>query len=150
MYPIVLAIHNVVRWLVLLFGIVAVVRAFLGWRSGRDWQDVDRKWGVFYTSAIDTQFLLGIILYIFLSPIVKTAFQNFGAAMSVPDLRFFALEHIFYMVLGLVFAHLGTVLPKRVADSQTKYKRTLLLLGFSLLLVLIGMPWGRPLFPGLG
>ncbi len=150
MYSIILAIHNIVRWLVLLFGIVAVVRAFIGWRSGRSWEDVDRKWGVFYTSAIDTQFLLGIILYIFLSPIVKTAFQNFGAAMSVPDLRFFALEHVFYMVLAIVFAHLGTALPKKVEDSQKKYQRTLLLLGISMLLVLIGMPWGRPLFPGLG
>jgi len=150
MYQFVLAVHNIVRWLVVIFGIVAVVRAFIGWRSGRDWQDADRKWGIFYTSTIDTQLLLGLVLYIFLSPIVRTAFQNFGAAMSVPDLRFFAIEHIFYMLVAIVFAHLGTALPKKVEDSQSKHKRALILLGISLLIVLIGMPWGRPLFPGLG
>ena len=150
MYQFVLAIHNIVRWLVVIFGIVVVVRAFTGWRSDRDWQDADRKWGVIYTSTIDTQLLLGLILYIFLSPIVRTAFQNFGAAMGVPDLRFFALEHIFYMLVAIVFAHLGTALPKKVEDSKAKHKRALILLGISLLIVLIGMPWGRPLFPGLG
>lgn len=148
-YPIVLAVHNVVRWVVLLLGVWAVWRSIAGLLGNKAWSDSDRKVGVFFASAIDTQLLLGLILYIFLSPFTRQAFSDFGAAMGNPGLRFFALEHAFYMLLAVVFAHLGTILPKRAAESKTKFQRSALWLGLAVVVVFLGMPWTRPLFPGL-
>ncbi len=82
------------------------------------------------------------------SPITKGAFNDFGAAMGIKDIRFFAIEHVFYMVLALVFVHLGSALPKKVDVDQSKFKRAALWFGLALLIVLAGIPWGRPLFPG--
>jgi hypothetical protein len=148
-YPIVLAVHNVIRWVVILLGVMAVFRSVSGIVGSKEWSDTDRKIGVFFASAIDTQLLLGLILYIFLSPITRAAFNDFGAAMGNPGLRFFALEHAFYMILAVVFAHLGTILPKRAADSKAKFQRSALWLGLAVVVVLLGIPWMRPLFPGL-
>lgn len=148
-YPVVLAIHNVVRWVVILLGVFAVFRSLFGLMGNKAWSDTERKAGVFFASAIDTQLLLGLILYIFLSPITRSAFNDFGAAMGNPGLRFYAVEHAFLMVLAVVFAHLGTILPKRAADSKAKFQRSALWLGLALVVVLLGMPWMRPLFPGL-
>jgi hypothetical protein len=141
--------HNIVRWVALILAILATVSAFLGWFGKRQWSERDRKIGSFFAIAMDIQLLLGLVLYFVYSPITRTALADFGAAMGVKDLRFFAIEHAFYMILALVFAHLGSILSRRAPDSKAKYQRAAIFFGLSLLLILLGIPWTRPLFPGL-
>lgn len=148
MYATVLAIHNILRWVVLIAGILAVGRALLGWFGKNPWSELDRRLGVIFTSSLDTQLLLGLLLYIFLSPITRGAFRDFGAAMAIPNMRFFAIEHIFYMLLAVVFGHLGSVFAKR-AEEDKRHQRVAIWFGLSLIVILVGMPWMRPLFPGL-
>ncbi len=150
MYPIVLTIHNVVRWVALILGIVAAVRAALGWFGRREWTELDRKFGLYFTISMDLQLLLGLLLYIFLSPITTSALREIGSAMGNPGMRFFALEHPFYMIFAVVFAHLGSALPKRVDDPVAKHRRATIWFTLAVLLIILGMPWMRPLFPGLG
>jgi hypothetical protein len=149
MYPIVLAIHNVVRWVVLIAGALVVFRAVMGVVNRGAWSGTDRLAGMIYTSSIDLQFLLGLILYIFLSPITHSAFQSFGAAMGNPSLRFFALVHPFYMVLAVVLAHMGSGLSRKAGNDAARFQRALIWYGLSFALVLLGTPWMRPLLPGL-
>lgn len=150
MYPIILATHNIFRWIALILAIVATVGAFLGWFGKRQWSERDRKIGSFFGIAMDIQLLLGLILYFVYSPLTRTALADMGAAMGVRDLRFFAIEHAFYMILAVVFAHLGSILARRAPDSKAKFQRAAIFFGLSLLLILLGIPWARPLFPGLG
>ena len=150
MYLFTLMLHNIVRWVALALLVVVVVRAFIGWFGKRDWSETDRKLGLFTTIAIDIQLLLGLLLYFVFSPITKFALQDFGAAMGDAVMRFYALEHVFYMVLAIVFAHLGSALPKRAETSNAKYKRAAIFFALALVLILLGIPWDRPLLPGLG
>jgi len=150
MYQVILALHNILRWVVLVLVVVAFVRALMGWFGKREWIETDRKVGLFSTIAIDTQLLLGLLLYLFFSPLTKAAFQDFGAAMGDTVMRFFAIEHVFYMALVVVFAHLGSALPKKASEALIKHRRAAIWFGLTLLLVLLGMPWARPLLPGLG
>jgi hypothetical protein len=149
MYPILLSIHNIVRWAALLLGVIVFVRALFGLFGRRGWEDLDRKLGVYFTSAIDIQLLLGLLLYLFFSPITKQVFSDFGGAMSNSGLRFFAIEHAFSMILALVFAHLGSALSKKASEPRSKHLRAALWFGLAVLLMLVGMPWDRPLLPGL-
>jgi len=50
MYPIVLAIHNIIRWVILIAGAVAVIRAYMGWFGKREWTETDRKAGLLFTT----------------------------------------------------------------------------------------------------
>lgn len=149
MYPVVLAIHNILRWLVLIAGILAAGRALIGWFGKKEWTRQDRLFGVIFTSAMDVQLLFGLSLYLFFSDIVKGAFNDFDAAMGVRDMRFFAIEHVFYMVVALVFAHLGSMLPKKVDEAVAKHRRAAIWFTLSVVIILAGIPWWRPLFPGL-
>lgn len=149
MYPFVLALHNIVRWLALILGILTVARSLLALRRRQAWKSADRRWGVFFTSAMDLQLLLGLLLYFFISPLTRSALQDFGAAMGNPGLRFFALEHALYMFLAVVFAHLGSVFVKRTGDDASRHRTAMIWYGLAVLLLLLGMPWSRPLFPGL-
>jgi len=150
MYPIILGLHNLVRWVALILAIVATVGAFLGWFGKRQWSERDRKIGSFFGMAMDIQLLLGLILYFVYSPITRQALADFGAAMGVRDLRFFGIEHVFYMVLAVVFAHLGSILARKAPESKAKFQRAAIFFGISLLLMLLGIPWTRSLIPFLG
>lgn len=150
-YTIILALHSILRWLVLIAAVAAVVRAGQGWLGKRPWAKLDDRLGLIYTSLLDTQLLVGLILYIFLSPLTQAAFADLGAAMREPTLMFFAIEHIFTMVVAVVLAHVGRALSRRAAEGA-KHARAALWYTLSLLAMLVAIPWpflayGRPLNP---
>jgi len=149
MYPVILALHNIVRWIVVVTAILALVRAYRGWLRKGAWTDADRRAGVFFTSAMDTQLLLGLLLYLFFSPITRAALANIGAAMSDPGARFFAFEHLFYMFVAVVFAHLGSAFSKKSEQPTSRHRVAAIWYTLSVLAILLGMPWMRPLLPGL-
>lgn len=150
MYPIFLAVHNILRWIALILVIVALVRAYWGWFGKREWTSTDKRVGSFYSISLDVQILLGLLLYFFFSPLTTVVLSDFGAAMSSDGLRFFALEHVFYMILAVVLAHVGVITARRAEEDNAKHRRAAIWFSLSLITLLLGMPWFRPLLPGLG
>jgi hypothetical protein len=150
MYLSLLFIHNILRWLVIILAILALYSAYKGWIGKRDWKNSDRLIGLFFTISLDIQLLLGIILYLFLSPLTQEALRNFGQAMAVDELRFFALEHAFYMLLAVIFAHVGNILAKKAPQAIVKHRRAAIWFTAAVIVLILGMPWWRPLIPGLG
>ena len=147
MYNFILSIHNILRWLVLIFGVLAVLRAYFGWFGKKPWSNLDNRLGLGYTSTIDLQLLLGLLLYFFFSPITKSAFQDFGAAMADADLRFFAVEHLFMMIIAVVLAHIGRSRSRKAGTDNGKHKQAAIFFTLSLLVILAAIPWFRPLLP---
>ncbi len=145
MYSLFLTLHSLARWVVIVLAVVVVVRALLGWRRGDPWGDLDNRLGLFFTIGLDVQVLLGIVLYLFLSPLVSAAFQDFGAAMRDSELRYWGVEHIALMIVALVLAHVGRSIAKRASEAVEKHKRTLIFYGLSVLVILLAIPWWRPL-----
>ncbi|MGD2155469.1 MAG: hypothetical protein PVG14_07575 [Anaerolineales bacterium] len=146
MYTLILSIHNLFRWVVIVLAVIAIIRALSGWFANRKWASSDRKIGLFFSISMDIQFLLGLLLYIFLSPITKAAMSDFGAAMSNMELRFFGLEHLFYMLVAVVFVHLGSVLSRKVNEDAAKHRRAALWFTGAIIIVMLAIPWSRPLF----
>jgi hypothetical protein len=146
MYDLVLTLHSLVRWAIVILGVVAVVRAFLGWRGNKPWAQLDDRLGLGFTSAMDLNLLLGLLLYFVLSPITTGAFQDFGAAMGNSDVRFYAVEHILVMIIAVVVAHIGRARSKKAASDQGKFKQAAIFFTVAMLLVLLAIPWDRGLF----
>ena len=150
MYGLVLILHSLIRWFVLLAGIVTVVRAITGWRTGRPWTLADDRAGARFMMAFDLQMLLGLLLYFLLSPITRAAMQDFGGAMANSALRFWAVEHIFGMLVAMVLAHVGRARVRRVSSDSRKHKVAAIFFTLALLTILASIPWpgtvaGRPL-----
>ena len=148
MYDFVLAVHNILWWIVLFLMILALVRAYWGWFGKRDWTSTDSRVGTYYSVALDIELLLGLILYFVLSPITRIALSDFSTALANPDLRFFVFEHVLMMVLAVIFAHVGVATAKRAAELVLKHRRSAIWFSLSLIAILLGMPWFRPLLPG--
>jgi Na+-driven multidrug efflux pump len=146
MHSLTLTLHSLIRWFVIIVGILAAGRAVLGWLRQANWTKVDDRLGLLFMIGVDIQVLLGLILYLFLSSITDQAFADFGAAMADPNLRFYAVEHIAYMVVALVLVHLGRSLPKRVESAGQKHRQGAILFGLAVIIILVAIPWERPLF----
>ena len=151
MYSLTLVLHSWLRWVVLVLVLVATWRGIIGNRQARAWTDSDRSVNRFTTIALDVQMLLGLLLYVFLSPFTVEAFKDFGAAMRTPGLRYWAVEHITTMVAAVIVAHVGSVLARKGASDATRHLRSAIFFGIVAVLLLFGTPWpglpnGRPLF----
>ncbi len=62
MYPLLLTLHNWARWLVVLFGVYALARAYIGLIGKRPWTPADKTAGTRFSVSIDVQLLLGLLL----------------------------------------------------------------------------------------
>jgi hypothetical protein len=147
----VLTVHSLLRWVVLLAGLVAVGLGIAGWR-GRSWQPVDRIAGRAFIGTLDLQLLIGLLLYVVLSPTVGSAMANIGEAMRDSMARFFLVEHPLGMVAAIALAHVGNVRIKKSADDAQRHRTAAIFFGLALLLILLSIPWpgmpaGRPLWP---
>ncbi|MEA4908118.1 MAG: hypothetical protein GYA17_00695 [Chloroflexi bacterium] len=154
MYLAFLSLHNVLRWFILLFAILALVRAYAGWFGRKDWTRADDRASLLYTIVLDVQFLVGFVLYFVLSPITTGALRNFGAAMANNGVRFFAVEHAAVMLVAVILAHVGRSVARK-ESGPGRHQRTAIWFTLSLLLVLASIPWpffstGRPLLRLLG
>jgi hypothetical protein len=151
MYTAILIVHSLLRWVVLLTGVLAVMRSLPGWGGGRSWTSREDAAGRWFIIALDVQLLLGLLLYFALSPFTRQGLADFATAMRTPALRFWVMDHAFGMFVAVAIAHVGRVLIRKTGDAGAKHKRAVIFFGLALLLILAVIPWpgmpaGRPLF----
>jgi hypothetical protein len=147
MYPVVLGVHNVVRWLVIAAGVWAVVRIWSGWMRRAAWTNGHARATRLFVGALDLQFLVGLVLYLFFSPLTRQAFRDLGAAMRDAPVRYFVVEHVVIMLAAIVVAHIGAARVNRAGSDAAKFQQAALWLGVALAAVLGFVPWARPLVP---
>ena len=145
MYTGLLHTHNLFRWLVLIMLVVAIILGFTGWFGKKEWTKRDNLAGLLLTIFVDIQFLVGIVLYAFVSPLTKAAFADFGAAMKDTTLRFYAVEHILMMIIAVVLVHVGSAKSKNAIASWKKHRTSAIFYGIALVVILAAIPWNRAL-----
>lgn len=154
MYDFVLTTHSWLRWAVLIAGIVAVIRAISGVVGRRRWTRADERAGFWFGTLVDLQMLIGLLLYFILSPVTRAAMADFGAAMGSSGLRFFAVEHVFGMIVAVALAHVGRSRTRKLSDDRARHRVAAICFVLALLAILVTIPWpglpnGRPLFRSL-
>ena len=147
-YTIVLALHNILRWVVVIGGAVAVIRAIYGRVAGRPWLSLDNQLGLLFTASMDTQVLLGLLLYFVLTPITTGNLSNIGEAMSDSGARFYLVDHIAVMIVARGLVHAGRSLSRKAEKDTGKHMRAAVFFTIALLLTVAMIPWNRPLLPG--
>ena len=149
MYTTVLALHSWIRWIALVAGVGVTLAAVRGKVQGES--SIADRWAMVAMMALDIQMLVGLILYLGLSPNMQEILNHFGESMRRADTRFWAVEHITAMIGAVALSHVGRVLARKAKVPASKRSRLLVTFGLATLLMLVGMPWpgrpgGRPLF----
>ena len=143
MYTGFLHLHSVLRWLIFLVLLITMLKYLIGWLTNKQWKKSDNVLGIILSSTMDLQLLTGIVLYFFLSPITKTALNDFGTAMKNADLRFYAVEHFVIMILAVAFIHIGRWRTKREKSNKYKFRKAFFWIFLATIFILIGIPWQR-------
>ena len=141
MYDIFLSIHSWLRWIILLVSVVVIIKSLAGLFGGSEYKKLDNILAASFVGTMHLQLLIGLVLYIFLSPITTSAFQNMSEAMSTPEIRYWAVEHISVMILAVVAAQAGRSISKKSDDAIVKFRFQSIFFGISLFLMLIRIPW---------
>ena len=115
MYEILKHAHSGLRWLVLIGLVLAIVRAFANRKNA--WQDGYRKTALIGLISSHTQLLLGLALYAMTPRIVWA--EGMGNIMKDGVMRFWAVEHISMMILGIVLITIGYSKAKRPKAIQS-------------------------------
>ena len=119
----VLMFHSIVRWVLVLVGVIALVKFLVGWLRKSEFTKMDRGITSGFSGLMDLQVLLGLIFLLW---------NGLAGGVGFPMFR---IEHMVTMFLAAVAAHAPAFMKK--AENQFMV-RFLAVLG-ALVLVFIGV-----------
>ena len=121
---ILLAIHSLVRWVIIVVAVIAIIKYALGWLQKQQFGGMDRGLAAGFSGLMDLQALLGIT-YLVLDGLGGTGFPAYR------------IEHGITMIIAVAVAH-QPARWKNLAD-ELRYRNTLAAVVVSLVVVLIGI-----------
>ena len=140
MYTGLLHLHNLLRYIVVVLLIIAVVKSFIGWFGKKNYTEADNKVSLFLFISAHLQLVIGFVLY-FISPIVETALNDFGGSMKDPVLRYWGIEHISSMIIGIAIITLGRIMAKKGKNDSAKFRRQAVYFVLAMVLIFSAIPW---------
>ena len=142
-----LHLHNILRWIILIFLIINIVGLF----SGKVKLNLSKYLLIFSHITL----LIGLYQYYFSETVgLKVMLEqkgSFGAIMQDSFSRFWAVEHFAGMLAAIIFITVGPISLKKSGNA----KRTAVFYLLALMVILAVVPWpfregiARPLFPGM-
>jgi hypothetical protein len=155
MYQGLLHLHNFGRWVVIILLLVAIVRSLSGLGGNKPFTNGDRKTGLFLMIAAHTMLLIGLYQW-FAGPWGLHNIQNVGMKEVMKDnvYRFWAVEHITGMLLGIILITIGRGSAKKNISDIAKHRRSFWFYFIAFIIIIATVPWpfrevARPLFPGM-
>ncbi|MBX2932229.1 MAG: hypothetical protein KF781_09815 [Chitinophagaceae bacterium] len=145
MYTGLLHLHNLLRWIIIILILINIVKAFSG--------NKNIKLSLWLLISAHTTLLIGLYQYF----VGANGFKYFATysmseIMKNNILRFWAIEHIFGMIVAITLITIGHITLKK----STTTKKTAILYLIAFIIIVATIPWpfrgyevGRALFPGM-
>ena len=124
--------HSGLRWLVLVFLILAVANAF----TAKTFEKKHKMINLFALITVHLQLVIGLVQY-FLSDKV----QFIDGWMKNPLLRFYGMEHLVGMLLAIILITIGYSKAKRKENPADKFKAIRIFYTLGLIIILLFIPW---------
>ena len=140
MYPVILALHSLVRWLVVITLLYAIFKAYNGWLSKKIYTKSDNTAKTLAVTFVHIELILGLILY-FTSPVIEFFRNNFKEAVQQKDVRFLGMEHSVMMLIAVVLITIGSAKSKRKTTDVAKFKTLAIWFTIGLIITLVSIPW---------
>lgn len=151
LYSIVLWAHSYLRWFIIAGALAFIALTLVSWRRGGAFTAPHERLHRTLVGLVDTQFLLGLALFVWLSPISRAFFAAPKLGMKDSALRFFGMEHALGMLIAVAVLHMTRSWSRKAPTDMLRHRRACLgAVGF-VLLAALSIPWpgsahGRPLF----
>lgn len=150
-----LALHNLLRWVILIALIYAIVKSFTVMNSKGVFAGGDRKAALILLISSHLTLLIGLYQWLFgRFGIISSSLPAGTQLMKDKFYRFYWVEHPFGMVLAITLITIGYGAVKKGTTQAGLGKKAFWLFLIALVVLLATIPWpgrveiGRPLFPG--
>ncbi|MFM7851519.1 MAG: cytochrome B [Flammeovirgaceae bacterium] len=132
MHSTLLLLHSLVRYFVLIFLILLIVRSLIGWQGKSSFSKRDDQLSLWLFMFTHLQLLIGLILF-FVSPAVIFSKASMADRMA----RYWLVEHNTGMIVAIVLITMARVTMKKMKDDVGKFKRLFIFNALALLLILV-------------
>jgi len=119
----VLMLHSIIRWILVLVGVIALVKFLLGWLRKSEFTKMDRGLTAGFSGLMDLQVTLGLIFLVW---------NGLAGGVGFPMFR---IEHMITMLIAAAVAHAPAYMKKIENQFMVRF---LAILG-ALVLVFIGV-----------
>lgn len=138
-YGYLLQAHNLVRWIILLLLVLLIFRSIA---ASRPFTNGDRTMGTILTIFADIMLIVGFYQwYAGDWGLKRIQEMGMGEAMKNATVRFFAVEHLTLMLLGIIFIHIAGSYARKPMPDPRKHRKRLLFYTLALLVIVIAIPW---------
>ena len=135
-------LHSGWAYITLIILIYAVVNAFIGLTSKKEFKEKDLRVSLFTLIVAHLQLIIGLIGYFVSAQFAYLMDHGMGATMKDPEIRLFIVEHPLMMILAITVLTVGFSKHKKQTTDSGKFKTIALYYGIALLFVLSRIPWG--------
>lgn len=119
MHTLLVETHSLLRFFVLILLLLVIAKAWMGMNGRKPFGKVDNMLSLTLFSVTHTQLLLGLILYLAVSPLVHFN----GSAMKDPIIRYWTAEHSVLMITAVTLITIARISIKKMSDDTAKHKR---------------------------
>ncbi|MBT8195495.1 MAG: cytochrome B [Bacteroidia bacterium] len=126
--------HSGLRWLVLFFLVLVIVKSVSGWLGKKEFNKSDNLLAVLLLVFTHVQLLVGLGVY-FMNGWVNL-FSDMGSTMKDATLRFWTVEHLVIMLIAVALITVGRVISKKADTDVLKHKKGAMYYIIALLLIL--------------
>jgi hypothetical protein len=153
MYAGLLGLHSLLRWALIIFLVINIIRVNV--EAGEDFDSTDRKWSLRLLITAHINLLIGVYQYFRYFSNTLIEHYTAGDIMKRTDLRFWLVEHPTLMILSIALITIAHIKSKKTGNALKKHRLMSWLYIFALIIMIAGIPWpfreeiGRPLFRGL-
>ena len=134
--------HSGLRFLIVLFLLVAIVKSLAGWLGKKPYGKSDNLIAILLLSFTHLQVIVGIVVFA-MSDMVKAGLTDMASTMKNAGLRFWTIEHAVAMLLVVVLITLGRVKSKKAATDELKHKKGAIFYLIAFVIIL----WGGVIKP---
>jgi len=111
--------HSVVRYFILVFLMIVIVRSLMGWQQKSPYSALDDKFSLWLFMFTHTQLLIGLIVY-FVSPAVIFS----AASMKDTVARYWLVEHVTMMAIAIVLITMARITAKKNGRCRCQAQAT--------------------------
>jgi hypothetical protein len=157
MYGGLLGLHSLLRWAMIIFLIINIVRVNV--EADQHFDKVDKAWSLRLLVTTHVNLLVALYLYFF-GPnglqVISTEKYTAKDVMEQPNLRFWLIEHPIMMLISITIITISHTYSKKDIEPKKKHRIMSILYIIALLIILAAVPWpfrgdgiGRPVFRAL-
>ena len=134
-------IHSYWAYIVLIVLIAAVINAFIGLNSKKEFTTKDLRISLFALIASHIQLIIGFVAF-YTSTFYDTMKNvGMGDVMKNSELRKVLVEHPVMIIIAITLITIGFSKHKKKKTGQSKFKTIALFYGIALLIILGMIPW---------